>query len=184
MVEAKQTFPNGAHVSFISRGKGVATKSGVTTDADQKIAYLVRTAFTATFHCSREKRTAPCIPVSPMSVEFSGEITWEAAKRITLSGSGGARSTSWRSRQARRRRRVASMLRGPFPETSREFKVALPPALEDDAGRKLVNADRYPLTVKTGEFPPLAKFASRIGIVEWKGDATLPVPRCETSSRR
>jgi penicillin-binding protein 1C len=29
--------------------------------------------------------------------------------------------------------------------------------------------------VKTAEFPPLAKFAARFGIVKWKADPTLPV---------
>jgi alpha-2-macroglobulin len=32
--------------------------------------------------------------------------------------------------------------------------------------------------VKTGESPPLAKFAARFGIVEWKADPTLPVTLC------
>lgn len=29
--------------------------------------------------------------------------------------------------------------------------------------------------LKTGPFPPLAKFAARFGLVEWKADPALPV---------
>jgi uncharacterized protein YfaS (alpha-2-macroglobulin family) len=172
VIEAKQAFPNGAHVSLVW-GKGVATKSGVATDADQKIAYIVRSAFTAMFHCSRPKPKAPCIPVSPMSVDLSGEIASDTAKQITLTGPGGTRyEPEVPAIPERTTTRV--VFRGPFPENA-EFKIELPAALQDDAGRKLVNADRYPLAVKTGEFPPLAKFASRFGIVEWNGEAMLPV---------
>jgi hypothetical protein len=45
----------------------------------------------------------------------------------------------------------------------------------DEAGRTLMNAASFPLTVKTGPFPPLAKFAARFSIVEWRADTTLPV---------
>src|SRR5262249_24858930 len=38
----------------------------------------------------------------------------------------------------------------------------------------LANADRFPLTVKTGAFPPLAKFPARFGIVE-RADSVLPL---------
>src|SRR5690606_4964584 len=62
----------------------------------------------------------------------------------------------------------------PLPERS-EFTVVLPPGMTDDAGRKLSNQKRFPLAVRTDEHPPLAKFASRFGIIELKGDAMLPV---------
>src|SRR5256885_15739220 len=67
-----------------------------------------------------------------------------------------------------------ALFKGPFPEES-TFQVEIPQTLSDDAGRTLVNADKFPLSIKTGPFPPLAKFSARFGIIEWKADPTLPV---------
>ena len=45
----------------------------------------------------------------------------------------------------------------------------------DDGGRALSNADKFPLTFKTGEYPPLAKFPASFGILELKSSPVLPV---------
>ncbi len=66
------------------------------------------------------------------------------------------------------------VFKGPFPESS-SFVIEMPKNLRDDAGRALANADRFPLPVQTDQYPPLAKFSSRFGIIELNGDATLPV---------
>ena len=172
VLEAKQRFPNGAKVSLVW-GRGISAKTGVATERDHTLPFIVRAAFTAEFHCHREKPKAPCIPVAPMTLVFSAPVSWDRAKQIALAGPGGTRRTPEEpSAPEPFVRRVA--FAPPFPEHG-EFRVELPSDLRDDAGRLLVNADRFPLAVKTGELPPLAKFASRFGIVEWKGDATLPV---------
>ena len=62
----------------------------------------------------------------------------------------------------------------PFPENS-SFVIEIPKDFKDDADRSLSNADKYPLKVKTDAYPPLAKFSSRFGIIELKGDVALPV---------
>ena len=54
---------------------------------------------------------------------------------------------------------------GPFKESS-QYKIEIPPKLIDGSGRELANASRFPMTVETGEFPPLAKFSARFGIIE------------------
>ncbi|HEX9871516.1 MAG TPA: MG2 domain-containing protein, partial [Candidatus Tectomicrobia bacterium] len=64
--------------------------------------------------------------------------------------------------------------KGPFPEAS-TYRIEIPDGLTDEMGRPLANADKFPLQVKTAEFPPLAKFAARFGILEWKADPALPV---------
>ena len=69
---------------------------------------------------------------------------------------------------------AVSSFRGPFPEAA-TFRIEIPDGLTDETGRPLANANQFPLQVKTAEFPPLAKFAARFGIVEWKADPTLPV---------
>ncbi|MFO0702161.1 MAG: MG2 domain-containing protein, partial [Nitrospira sp.] len=64
--------------------------------------------------------------------------------------------------------------KGPFAE-SQAYQIEVPEGLVDDAGRKLENADRFPLMVRTGSFPPLAKFPSTFGILESKADPVLPL---------
>ncbi len=63
---------------------------------------------------------------------------------------------------------------GPFPENE-TFTVTLPKEFKDDAGRELSNKDKFPLLVKTHGYPPLAKFSSHFGIVEYSDVPLLPV---------
>src|SRR5947199_10842851 len=52
----------------------------------------------------------------------------------------------------------------------------MPATLRDNAGRTLANASSFPLKVRTGSAPPIAKFAAApFGIVEKNADAMLPV---------
>ena len=56
------------------------------------------------------------------------------------------------------------------------LRIELPEALKDDAGRALVNASLFPLTVRTAAAPPLAKFAaSPFGVLELHDEPMLPV---------
>jgi hypothetical protein len=64
--------------------------------------------------------------------------------------------------------------KAPFPEKA-GFSVELPKEVKDDAGRALVNADKFPLKIRTEEYPPLAKFPAAFGIIELKGEPILPV---------
>src|SRR4030095_382464 len=66
------------------------------------------------------------------------------------------------------------IFKGPFPEKA-SFTIDIPKDMTDDAGRRLINADRFPLAVRTEEYPPLAKFPARFGILESKTDPALPV---------
>jgi uncharacterized protein YfaS (alpha-2-macroglobulin family) len=63
--------------------------------------------------------------------------------------------------------------RGPFPESS-AFRVEAPADVKDDGGRTPANARMFPLTVKTGQFPPLAKFSGVFGVLE-RAHPVLPV---------
>ena len=65
-------------------------------------------------------------------------------------------------------------LRRPFPAHT-TLTLHLPEKLVDDAGRTLANAGSFPLTVRTEEDPPLAKFAAEFGIVEWHASPALPL---------
>ncbi len=170
LIQCRQRFPASSEVRLIW-GKGVSAKTGVSTAQDQVIPFKTRPRFTATFRCEKENPRAGCLPMLPMRVEFSANVSKAEAEKVLLRGGEG---------EVRRPRISESELvravefLGPFPEEA-NYQVELPPGLKDDAGRALSNADRFPLAVRTDRYPPLAKFPARFGIVELMGDRMLPV---------
>ncbi|MDP2156125.1 MAG: MG2 domain-containing protein, partial [Nitrospirota bacterium] len=191
LVQCRQNFPGHAVVKLVW-GKGVSSLSGVKTKADQVLTFRTRDPFKATFRCNRENAKANCMPILPMQLNFSAPVSWESAKRIVLKGHGktykpektAAYGYGEEEGEGESEGSLPAELdentvyhvsfKGPFPENS-SFSIELPKNLKDDAGRSLENKDRFPLVVKTDAFPPLAKFSARFGIIELKGDATLPV---------
>ncbi|MBI3246302.1 MAG: alpha-2-macroglobulin [Deltaproteobacteria bacterium] len=171
-LQARQRFPNAAKVTLVW-GAGVTSHSGVPSEQDQRLTFEVREAFTADFFCERENKRAECIPFRPLRLRFSAPVALETAKNILLTDLQGK---SWAQAPVSEDEGFVHNVSfpGPFPEET-SFQLQLPPGLADEAGRTLVNARSFPLTVKTGAFPPLAKFAARFGIVEWKADPVLPV---------
>ena len=175
VVQCRQRFPNGAKVDLVW-GKGIQTVNGIPTSQDQKLPYRVRQPFTATFSCQRENPKADCIPFLPMSIQFSAPVAWADASRITLAGPDNTVYQPARREKIRDEKDTfvqGITFAGPFPEKA-PFTVTVPVDLKDDAGRELANRDRFPLSVKTDFYPPLAKFSSRFGIIE-KSDPVLPV---------
>jgi len=174
LIQAKRRFPHETKISLVW-GKEVASQSGVTNAQDQILPFRTRAPFLATFNCSREKPEAGCIPISPLSVSFSAPVLWTQVRKTVLRGPGGRRWQAEGDDSTSEEKHVQSIIfKGPFPERV-EFQVELPPNLQDDAGRKLGNADRFPLAVRTGEYPPLAKFAANFGILELNATPLLPV---------
>jgi uncharacterized protein YfaS (alpha-2-macroglobulin family) len=171
VLQARQRFPSGARVTLVW-GKGIATTGGVPTTEDQKLDFRVRPAFEVRFTCERERKDADCLPVAPLRVQFSAPVPWAQASRLALVGPGGLR---WKAeaRDTREPLHWDVTFRAPFPERA-TLRIEMPADLVDDAGRAAVNAARFPLTVKTAAFPPLAKFSARFGIVE-RADPVLPV---------
>jgi alpha-2-macroglobulin len=171
ILQARQRFPNGARVTLVW-GKGVATASGVATTEDQRLEFRVRRAFEVQFTCERERKDADCLPVASLRVTFSAPVPWNQASRLALVGAGGQRWAP-QARDTREPLHWEVSFHAPFPERA-NLRVEMPADLVDDAGRRAVNAARFPLTVKTASFPPLAKFAARFGILE-RADPVLPV---------
>jgi uncharacterized protein YfaS (alpha-2-macroglobulin family) len=174
LLQARQRFPAATRVSLVW-GKGVRSKSGVPTEDDQVLPFTTRAAFSVTFSCPREHPQAGCIPILPMSLAFSAPVARARALQAVLKGPAGA---SWKAEVGERDNKEEFLqrvsFRGPFPEKA-GFTVEIPKDVTDDAGRRLINADKYPLKVRTEEYPPLAKFPARFGIIEAKGDPALPV---------
>ncbi len=172
LLKARQSFPQDAGVRLVW-GVGVATKNGVGTTETQTLAFQTRPAFTARFECQRENAESPCVPITAMRIEFTSAVSIEDASKISLKS--GARE--WKPEAPEddgENFTYQATFKGPFPEST-VFTVHLPPGVKDDAGRPLANQDRFPLTVRTDEYPPLAKFAADFGILELNADPALPL---------
>jgi uncharacterized protein YfaS (alpha-2-macroglobulin family) len=189
LAQCRQSFPNGANVRLVW-GKGVASLTGIKTTEDQVLAFKVREPFAAKFRCERENAKADCIPLLPVRLNFTAPVPWNVAKKIIFKGNnrvykpgkeayivedGEEGEGEIGTPPAQDENFVYGVsFKGPFPENT-SFVMELPNNFKDDAGRTLSNRDKFPLTVRTDAYPPLAKFSARFGIIELKGDATLPV---------
>lgn len=126
-------------------------------------------------HCEREHRQAACLPIRPLTLRFSNAVARELARQAVLIGPD---AQHWRpeiDRDDGTTQYVTSIsFKGAFPE-SVALRLELPEGLTDDAGRSPANVANFPLQVETAEFPPLAKFAARFGIIGWKARPVLPV---------
>ncbi|MFH0976156.1 MAG: MG2 domain-containing protein [Spirochaetota bacterium] len=174
LLQCRQNFPSGAKVSLVW-SRNVKSKTGVAGIKDQVLRYRTREAFSAGFSCERENADADCIPMLPMHLTFSAPVPRDNAKKIVLKSSSGKTWKPALPEDDSDKNSVTSVyFKGPFPPNA-VYKIEVPGNLKDDNGRPLVNADKFPLEVRTGTYPPLAKFAARFGILEMKADPVLPV---------
>ncbi|MBF0178180.1 MAG: alpha-2-macroglobulin [Magnetococcales bacterium] len=191
VVQCLRRFPNNAEVGLVWSA-GIRALSGVEGSQPQRIPFRAREAFAARFSCERPNKDAHCFPILPMQLRLTHPIVVADARQIRLKGedghlypatlgrdddsdeeSDGSRpeedhipgKSPWISHLT---------FPGPFPESS-TFTLEIPQGIKDDSGRSLTNQASFPLTVKSGPFPALAKFPAPFGIIEAKGDAALPV---------
>jgi uncharacterized protein YfaS (alpha-2-macroglobulin family) len=172
VVQCRRPLPSGAALQLIW-GKGIATANGVATSQDQRLAFRVRPAFMATFHCTRVNAQSPCVPTVPLEVAFSAPIARADAARIVLRADGGSTHVG-KLPEGDAPFVTTVRFTGPLPERT-HFRIEIPSGLKDDAGRRLANASSFPLAVATDDAPPLAKFPGRFGILEANAGALLPV---------
>jgi uncharacterized protein YfaS (alpha-2-macroglobulin family) len=174
VLQCQRTLPAGAGFGLVW-GPGIAAVGGVATDSEQVLAYEVRPDFTAKLGCERVNAKAACIPFLPMRLSFSAPVKREDAGAIYLEGPGGKRYPAQVPKESMREGDLTELvLPGPFPEQAR-LQLHVPAGLKDDAGRLLLNRERFPMLVRTGEQPPLVKFAASFGIIEARGERLLPV---------
>jgi alpha-2-macroglobulin len=174
LLQCQRRLPNNAQVRLVW-GQGIRSASGVPTSGDQALAFRVREVFEARFTCERANKDAHCLPIMPMRLSFSAPVARADAQKIALRGASG-KAIEPSLPEAREAGDFVNevVFTGPFAERA-QFTLELPARLADDAGRALVNQRRFPLTVRTDEYPPLAKFPARFGIIELNGDGLLPV---------
>ena len=170
LIQSKQRFPSDAKISLIW-GKGVMSKTGVATDQDQILRFQVRKPFSAEFSCDREHKGAGCIPILPMNLYFSAPISKDQANRIVLKGPEGK---IWRPQLDGQEEVSHVSFKGPFPENG-NFSVELPPGLKDMTGRPLINADKFPLSVRTEMVSSPGKVFSKIW---YRGTEARTRPSC------
>jgi uncharacterized protein YfaS (alpha-2-macroglobulin family) len=173
VLQCARTFPNQAQVRIVW-GKGVTSFSGIPTSQDQILEFRARPAFDARFSCERVNADAGCIPALPMGLSFSSPVTVGHAQKIMMVAPGMKPVRPIISENDKKSGFVHGLtFHTPLPEKTR-FRIVLPPALTDDAGRTLANAASYPLEVRTDENPPLAKFAATFGILELNATPGTP----------
>ncbi|MDB5801165.1 MAG: hypothetical protein JWL63_2104 [Rhodocyclales bacterium] len=164
-------LPAGAEVSLVW-GAGIRTISGVPTSADQTLLFKVRQQFSVKQSCERVNPNAGCVPVLPISLNFTAPIDAALAAKIELHTADGK---SFYPKLDERAKAVESVsFNGPF-DARTEVTINLPRGLRDDAGRELANAASFPLRVRVDDDPPLVKFSSHFGILESKAQPALPV---------
>ena len=194
VVAAQRPFPADTVVRLIW-GKGIATPDGVQTQQDQTLAFKTRPPFKAELTCERTDKDSGCLPFAPVRLNFSSPVDWKLARGAALRSASGK---AWAPDKPRRGsygggdeegggeepggeqpggddgRWITSLsFQGPFPADA-ELSLSLP-VLVDDAGRKLSNADKFPLSFRTGPYPPLARFPADFGILELNAAPVLPV---------
>ena len=174
VLQCQRRLPNNAEVRLVW-GKGVSSVSGVATGQDQSVTFKVRDVFQVRFSCERASKDAGCLPILPMRLSFTAPVSREQAAQVVLKPAGG-KTIAATLPDARNAADFVDEVSfpGPFPERA-QFTIEMPVAVTDDAGRKLVNQKRFPLAVRTDEYPPLAKFPARFGIIELKGEGVMPV---------
>ena len=172
VLRCRRTLPPATRVELVW-GSGVSTSSGLKTRQEQRLAFRVRPAFTASVACSRSNARGGCLPMLPITVRFSAPVPRAQAMALRLRASDGT-LFSPKSEQEAAAVVEQVMFEPPFP--SRSTLVALmPDGLQDDSGRTLENAARFPLDLRIDAFPPLAKFAAKFGILEAGEGGVLPV---------
>ncbi|GBF48695.1 alpha-2-macroglobulin family protein [Leptospira ryugenii] len=174
VIKAKQNFLPEKPIQLVW-GKGIKAKLGGEVSQEEVHQFTVRPAFSVNFSCERVNAKANCIPILPMSLSFNASVLRKDLQKISLRGADGTMYPSSVSKEVPGEEGSFYVsFAGPFPESS-EFTIEIPNELRDEMGRKLANQESFPLKVKTGEFPPLAKFAAQFGILESKANPALPV---------
>ena len=167
-----RVLPAAARVQLVY-GAGVASagpqSSALRTIADQRLDFQVRSPFTAELRCQRENARSGCIPILPIRLAFSAPVPVAMLQGIGLkSGSKDYRAVIEKDFDDQQNQATATAISfaPPFDEKA-TFAIDIPPGLRDDSERRLSNAGNFPMQVRTGAMPVLARFAAApFGVVE------------------
>lgn len=174
LVQAGRKFSTDLKITLIW-DKGILSKSGVSSSKRQVFNFKVRENFSAKFSCDRENLKSNCIPVGNFYLNFSSPIPISEIKKISLSDGKKKWEPVFKTDSDEEAEKTVERIyfEGPFPENSK-FSLNIDP-IKDESERKLSNQNKFPLEIRTAEFPPLAKFSGEFGIIELEADPILPV---------
>ncbi|MBL8328965.1 MAG: alpha-2-macroglobulin [Rubrivivax sp.] len=177
LLSCQRPLPHEAGLRLVL-GPGIAAQANAAlrTRDTRSFRYSVRRAFSADFSCERERAQAPCLPIRPLWLRLSESVPRALAQQVRLKPVAGGAALAPVFDKDNKDPEV-SELRFPVPlaENAR-YVIELPRDFKDAAGRPLANAGSFPLTVATGEAPPIAKLAAApFGILERLADPSLPV---------
>jgi len=173
VASCERKLPAGSKVSLLW-GKGILTENGVPTSQDQTLPFRVREAFSVRSNCLRVNPNAGCVPVLPISLQFTAPVERKLAESIVLRTADGKEMHTTPTKEDGVLAVDSVNFSGPFPSRT-EVTIELPKKFRDDAGRDLVNVSSFPLKIRIDEDPPLIKFPSRFGILELNAQPMLPV---------
>lgn len=173
VLQCRRALPPEAGVKLVW-GQGIRSASGVATAEDQVLAFKTRPAFSARLQCQRVNAQADCLPMLPIRLSFSAQVKAEDLARTRIVDGTGKTYPPEPIDAAKTPTADEAVFKGPFPEKAK-LRVELPEGFQDDAGRPLENAARFPLPTATDEYPPLAKFSGDFGIIEREAGGVLPV---------
>ncbi|WP_158218982.1 Ig-like domain-containing alpha-2-macroglobulin family protein [Roseateles aquatilis] len=182
LMGCQRPLPAGADAAVVW-GPGIAAGAddSVRTRGERRLRFSVRPPLTAEFSCERERANAPCLPIRPLNISFSEPIPRDVALKVRLKGPDGQSiapiATAPEEDQAGNSPSLTTV-KFPVPLAElKEYIVELPSGVKDLSGRALSNAASFPMKVRTGGAPPLAKFAAApFGIVEWEANGPSLVP--------
>ena len=178
LVRCNRTLPSDAKVELAFgsyKGSG-----GSVNQNPQSWDYQVQSPLEANFSCERPNSEAACMPIRPMTVNFTAPVPMQWAKQIKLQADGKTIEPQFSPEEAKSATVEMVRFAGNLSEHT-EYQVVLPAGLVDDAGRPLSNASSFPLRVRTGPMPALLKFAAApFGVIERfaegkKSPALLPI---------
>src|SRR5450631_662240 len=130
-------LPNGAAARVVwGKGIGAAANPQVVTSIEQRFRYQVRLAFTAEFTCERERASAPCLPIRPMSVRFSAPVARAQAAQVRLAPASGEALAPVFDKDEKAVEVTEIVFPKPLAENA-SYSVVLPAGLTDNAGRPL-----------------------------------------------
>lgn len=173
VAQCSRKFPAGSKVS-LHWDKGILTANGIPTSEDQTLSFRVREAFSVRSNCTRINPNTGCVPVLPISLQFTAPIARELAEKILIRTADGKEIHPVPTKDNHISTVESVSFAGPFPANT-NVTIDLPRKLKDDGGRELVNAASFPLKVRIDSDPPLIKFPSRFGILELNAQPMLPV---------
>jgi uncharacterized protein YfaS (alpha-2-macroglobulin family) len=153
-------------------GAGIRAPNGIATTEVQTLEFKVRKDFSVKSNCQRINANAGCIPVTPLSLDFTAPVDAGIAAKIELRGTDG--KVVHPTLAAGEKAVESVSFQGPFAVRS-EVTIVLPVGFHDDAKRTLANAASFPLKIRIDDDPPLIKFPSHFGILEANAQPALPV---------